>query len=71
MLLSEVLLERDKQVEYKQRKVEAVKQQDAKYLESQAAQREAAIQSDMQAAERRAKEKDVVSKYQIAQYVTI
>ena len=69
MLLSEVLLERDQQVEYKQRKIEAIKRQDTKYLESQAVQREAAIHSDMQAAERRARKKNATANFQIAQYV--
>ena len=67
LLLSEVLRERDAQVEYKQRREEALRNQDAKYVEFQAAQREAAIRADLEAAQQRAKEKDVVARFQLDQ----
>ena len=64
LLLSEVLRERGAQLEYKQKKELALKNQDAKYLEFEKAQREAGIRADMEAALKRAKEKGAVAKFQ-------
>lgn len=67
LLLSEVLLERDKQMEHKVRRGEAIKSQDAKFFKAQSAEREASILKDVEAGQIRARETDEISKYQIAQ----
>ena len=54
-------------MEYKQRREQVLRGQDAKYVEYQAAQREAAIRADLEAAQRRAQEKDTVARFQLDQ----
>lgn len=69
MLLSEVLRERDQQVEYKKRRETALQGQDKHYLEAQARERENGVRADLEAAGRRAKERNMVAKFQLAQSV--
>ncbi len=64
LLLSEVLRERDRQVDYKQHRAEAVKKKDDHFIEFERAQREASLKADLEAAKERAKEKAIVAKYQ-------
>ncbi len=63
-MLSEVLRERDKQVDYKLRRADAVKRQDDRFIAVESAQREVSLKADLKAAKERAKQKAIVSKYQ-------
>ncbi|XP_064401138.1 cilia- and flagella- associated protein 210-like [Halichondria panicea] len=67
LLLSEVLHERDCQVEYKKRRAEASKGQDDKFIQIETSIREAGLKADIEAAQRRAKERDAVVQFQLKQ----
>jgi len=67
LLLTEVLRERDAQVEYKKRREQAVKAQEALYLRAQEKERERGTLEDIKAARERAQARDVVARFQLKQ----
>ena len=67
LVLSEVLREREKQIDFKKKKAELYKNEDEVYLKWQAEQREKARIAEMEAAAIRAKEMSDLTAYQMSQ----